>query len=153
MTTSTTAPMYHGKQSRAFAFRALRNLFFLLACSLSMSIHAAWTKPITNEIWALSSGSVNHRWLVIHNLASAVEDGVYHIEVMERSPGGKPWQFRHLAKHMAISEEALRASLIKPMKRGAVYPETFNDAFSQWKKQSVEGQADVCQTSVAACLK
>ena len=156
MTSDTTAPLRcrkSGHSGHSIAARFFQYLMFLWAGTLSISTHAAWTKPISNEIWALSSGSVNHRWLVIHNLPTAAQEGVYHIEVMERLPSEKPWQFKHLAKHMAISEEALRASLIKPMKRGAVYPETFNDAFAEWKKQNAEGRAEVCQTSVAACLK
>ncbi|HTZ00437.1 MAG TPA: DUF5086 family protein, partial [Rhodocyclaceae bacterium] len=66
------------------------------------------------------------------------------------APKSPPWQFRHLAKHMAVTEAALRAGIVKPLKKGAVYPESFDAAYVEWKAL---GDGPVCRTSVMECLQ
>jgi hypothetical protein len=122
----------------------------LLACAISASAFAAWNGDIADSIWALPAAHGNQRWLVIHNLDAAAAEGLYHVEVMERAAGAPPWQFRHLAKHMAVTGAALRASVIKPLKKGAVYPESFDAAYAEWKSQR---GAPICRTTITECLK
>jgi len=114
---------------------------------------AAWSGVIANEIWQLPSSATGSRWLIIYNLASAETDGIYHIEVIEQPFGAEAWNIKHVANHLAVTPEALRASIIKPLKKGAVYPESFENAYAEWKKQNVQGDASVCNTSVVECLK
>jgi hypothetical protein len=113
---------------------------------------AAWAGPIAGDIWAIRSTVKETRWLVIHDRDSAITQGVFHVEVLALAKGAEPWRVRHVAKHMALTEEALRASIIKPLKRGAVYPESFDDAYAKWKDQSKEGSAPICRSDVLACL-
>ena len=90
------------------------------------------------------------RWLVIHDVADTPATGVYHIEVLGKAAAMPPWQVIHLAAHMAITKEALLRSVGKPLERGAVYPETFDNALTQWRASGSAGV--VCTTSVTKCL-
>jgi hypothetical protein len=109
--------------------------------------------PGAHDVWELSGTDRTVRWLVIHNLAEGVTSGVFHVEVLERKRTDPAWHFTHLAPHMAITAAALRASVLKPLKSGRVYPEQFEDAFAQWRKQQVAGTATTCERSVLDCLK
>ena len=124
----------------------------VLFCVFTSAI-AAWSGVIANEIWQLPPSPTGSRWLVIHNLGSAETDGVYHVEVLEQSVGAKDRNIKHIANHLAVTPTALRISIIKPLKRGAVYPESFEYAYAEWKKQKVQGNAAVCNTSVVECMK
>jgi hypothetical protein len=123
----------------------------LMLCALPAL--AAWPGAIESGIWQLPSSQTGTRWLVIHNLASAEADGVYHVEILERSFGAEAWNIKHIADHMAVSSAALRASIVKPLTKGAVYPDSFNYAYAEWKKQEAQGKALVCTSSVLECLK
>jgi hypothetical protein len=114
---------------------------------------AAWSGVIANDIWQLPSSATGSRWLVIHNLASAEADGIYHVEVIERPVGAEAWNIKHVANHLAVTPAALRASIVNPLKKGAVYPESFEYAYAEWNKQKAQGNAPVCTTSVLECLK
>ena len=113
---------------------------------------ADWVDEISSALWALPSARGSSRWLEIHNLNSARSEGLYHIEVLERNAGDPAWKFRPLAPHMAITEAALRASIVKPLKEGSVYPESYNDGYQMWKSAKAAGQAFICTSTVAACL-
>ncbi|HTZ00599.1 MAG TPA: DUF5086 family protein, partial [Rhodocyclaceae bacterium] len=95
-----------------------RLLPLLFACAISASALAAWNGEIADSIWALPAAQGHQRWLVIHNLDTAAAEGIYHVEVMERGASAPPWQFRHLAKHLAVTEAALRAGIVKPLRKG-----------------------------------
>jgi len=125
-------------------------LLFLATCTSAV---AAWSGAITTEIWQLPSSTTGARWLIIHNLGTAEKDGIYHIEIIERALGAEVWNIKHVANHLALTPAALRASIIKPLKKGTVYPESFDYAFNAWKKQNAEGSAPVCTTTVDKCLK
>ena len=104
-------------------------------------------------IWALEPVGSARRWVVIHNLAGADEHTVLHIEVLAQDRGAPAWRIDHLAAHMAITVEALRRSVRKPLQHGAVYPESFEQGFSQWTVQHDAGQALTCTTSIDRCLR
>jgi hypothetical protein len=87
--------------------------------------------------------------VVIHNLDEASSSGIYHIEVIAREKGKPKWQIKRQAPHLAITEDALRRSIINPLKSGSVYPEPYEDAFKEWQKSS---NAFICDTSVIECL-
>jgi hypothetical protein len=114
---------------------------------------AAWPGVIARDIWQLPSSATGTRWLVIHNLAAAETDGMYHVEVLERTFGAAAWNIKHIAKHLAVTPTALRASITKPLSNGAVYPESFENAYAEWMQQRAQGNAPVCNTSILECLK
>jgi hypothetical protein len=53
---------------------------------------------------------------------------------------------------MAITREALRRSVVAPLQSGAVYPESFDDAFAAWRAQNHGAGGGVCTTSVEECI-
>jgi hypothetical protein len=87
---------------------------------------------------------------VIHNIRGADEQTILHIEVLAQERDGPAARINHLAAHMAITVDALRSSVRKPLMRGAVYPESFEEAFASWKKQR---QAMICTTDIDRCLQ
>ncbi|MBU0990987.1 MAG: DUF5086 domain-containing protein [Proteobacteria bacterium] len=104
-------------------------------------------------IWAIAGLPDQDRWIIIHNLEEAKKTGVFHIEVIGREKGQPVWSIKHICNHMAVSAEALRRSVIRPLKTGAVYPESFDTAFAEWKKKAANNEAPVCRTSVTECLE
>ena len=103
----------------------------LLSLSLCAPALADWSGPIEQPLWSLPAAPGLSRWLIVHNLSSAAADGLYHVEVLERRQGQQPWQFQRLAAHLALTEQALRASIVAPLKRGGVYPESYQFAYRQ----------------------
>ena len=103
-------------------------------------------------IWSIAGTEQAQRWLVIHNLAEAGTSGIYHIEVIQRPVGAPAWQIERLAPHMAITEAALKHSIVKPLQRGAVYPEAFDDALRAWHAMNGGKGGNICHTSVLECL-
>ena len=136
--------------------RPLASTLISTALLVGLAAHAAEAvrddKIIRESIWSLAKSGTERRWLVIHNLEEAHSTGIYHVEVLARAPGSKPWEFRRLAAHMALTETALRNSIVAPLKKGAVYPEVFDDAYAKWRAQSQQGHAEVCRTAVIECL-
>ena len=102
-----------------------------------------------NGLWSLDSSEKLDRWIEIHNLKDAIKTGVFHIDVIARKKGDPVWKIEHLKPHMAISLKALLASIRKPLKKGSVYPETFNYAYEAWLKGDTK---PVCRTTVLECL-
>ena len=124
----------------------------ILACFFSQTSGAYWSGKITSALWSIGAPSGSVRWLEIHNLDSAKADGLYHIGVFERRSIDPPWKFKSLANHMAVTEEALRASVIAPFKRGSVHTESYDDALEKWKVAEANHHAFTCKTTVIACL-
>jgi hypothetical protein len=106
-----------------------------------------------NGLWSLEPTKSNRRWVVIHNLQGAGEDTVLHIKALARKKDAPVWQVDHLATHMAITMNALCHSVRQPLTRGAVYPESFDNAFRLWMDKSRGSRAPVCTTTIDRCLK
>jgi hypothetical protein len=106
-----------------------------------------------NTIWSISDSKKQNRWLIIHNLNQANASGIYHIEVLGKDKKAPAWQIEHLAKHIAITKQALLKSIIKPLTKGDVYAESFDSGFAQWQKQNNGNGGAVCISSVLECLK
>jgi hypothetical protein len=130
----------------------VRALIVAMACLAAPVGVAYWSGKISSPLWSIRSEEGKIRWIEIHNLATAATDGLYHLEVMERLRAAPPSQFKPLARHMAVTEEALRASLVEPLGKGSVYPESFDEAFSRWKAAQAANHAFVCKVSINACL-
>ncbi len=107
----------------------------------------------TKGIWSIEAKGTLERWVVIHNLAEAKNTGVFHLEVIGHEKGRPSWDIRRICPHMAVTKEALKRSVVKPLNKGAVYPEAFDDAFAKWKKEAEAGRKIVCDMSVLECLK
>jgi hypothetical protein len=132
-----------------FLSRAALLLGMLLA---GPNAQAAWTGAIDSDVWLLPSTRTTTLWLVIHRSEAGETDGLHHVEVLERRLGAKPWQIRRVAAHMAVRDRALRASILRPLNSGAVYPEAFDYAYAEWQRQRMEGKGFVCESNVIACL-
>ncbi|KAF0814972.1 hypothetical protein IGB42_00048 [Andreprevotia sp. IGB-42] len=89
----------------------------------------------------------------LHDLARSGHTGIYHLEVLGLRRGDPAWKVRHLVDHMAITEEALLRSIIKPLKRGGVYPESFHWAYQAWQALNHGAGGDICQSNVLQCMR
>lgn len=132
----------------------MKKLVFLLTLIFSSS---AFCEAIDLDahrlgIWSIAGTPKQNRWIIIHNLTEAKNSGVYHIEVIGRGKKAPVWQIEHLANHIAIIKPALLASVVKPLKKGGVYPESFDDAFAAWKKENSGKGGMLCTTSVLDCM-
>ena len=103
-------------------------------------------------IWQVQGTATQKRWLIIHNLKEARTSGLFHIEIIGRDKGQPVWAVVHVCNHMAITLEALKRSIIRPLKSGAVYPESFDSAYARWMKEADQGQPEICTTTIADCL-
>lgn len=103
-------------------------------------------------IWSIAAAHGMDRWIVIHDPGMSKANGVFHIEVIGRRTGDPSWQIVHLAPHMAITESALLASIIEPLPGGAVYPESFDDAYAAWQAQNDGAGGSVCTSAVIECM-
>jgi len=78
---------------------------------------------------------------------------LYHIEVLGRMTAQPVWQIVHVVSHMAITEAALKRSVTGASHERAVYPETFDGAYSAWRRHNASGDAPICGRSVLEWLK
>ena len=130
--------------------RRIATIFFLFLSTIALAQDIATHEP---GIWSIAPTTTMKRWIIIHNLKLAKESGIFHIEVVGRNNGDAAWQVKHLVPHMAITAEALKKSVIEPLNKGAVYPETFDDAYSNWLKENNGAGGSVCVTSVLECMQ
>lgn len=103
----------------------------------------------TYGAWELPYEKETKRWVVIHNLDSAKEDGIFHIEVLNRKKSDEPWQVQRLKYHMAITHEAFIKDLVQPTK-GKVHPDPYIGEYRNWLKSA---DKLVCKTSILQCIK
>jgi hypothetical protein len=78
---------------------------------------------------------------------------LYHIEVLGRRTGDRPWEVLHLVPHMAITEAALLRSIRGPSRELGLYPEAFDGAYVQWQQLNASGKAPICSRSVEYCME
>ena len=135
---------------------AIPLMLMLFAGALIGEVHAVTDAQIYSHkagIWQIAEKGTLSRWIVIHNLDEARGSGIFHIEVIGREKGRQSWEIKRIRPHMAVTLEALKRSVIKPLQTGAVYPESFDDAYATGKKDFDAGKKDVCDTSVLECIK
>jgi len=104
-------------------------------------------------IWSIQGTAEKKMWVVIHNLNQAKVTEIYHIEIIARGVKEPAWKIDHVVTHMAITKSALAASVLKPLNKGAVYPESFEAAFNDWKTQNSGNGGDICKTNICDCMK
>lgn len=130
-------------------YKALAAGLIVAACSAAADPPAA----IDSDLWSLAAPAGMRRWIEIHDRAAVPPGGVYHVEVLQRRIGDPPWKLRHLAPHLAVTTAALRASILEPLRRGSVYPESFDAAYARWRELEARGAAPVCDTRIDRCLE
>lgn len=128
------------------------NAIVLLLLLLPVTVTAGDITSHKTGIWSITPTATMKRWIIIHNLQEAKISDVFHIEVIGRGNGDAVWQVQHLVSHMAITGDALRKSIIKPLNRGGVYPETYENAYSEWLKENNGSGGSICKTSVMKCM-
>lgn len=129
-----------------------KKLIILFLLLHSAQVAAVDINSHETGIWAIAETETMQRWIIIHNLSEARSRGVFHIEVIGRNNGDAMWQIKHLVPHMAITREALKNSVVKPLKKGGVYPETYDYAYSEWLKENDGTGGSICRTSVLECM-
>lgn len=146
-----------GEGMKESIFRTMGRLFSVLTVMLLVAAgtSSGSGKPglLGHDIWEIKGEKDKITWVVIHNPDGARKSGIVHIEVIARKKGAPEWSVEHVCNHMAITEEALSKSVIRPLKTGKVYPESFDSAYSEWQEQAGKGNKVVCTTSLAECLK
>jgi hypothetical protein len=104
-------------------------------------------------LWSIEPTPTLIRWIEIHHLDDAARSGIFHVEVLARVRGEPASKVQHVAPHLAITTAALQRSVLGPLTRGSVYPETFDGAYAAWKKaRDAGGPAPICESSVLECL-
>lgn len=124
----------------------------ILVLGVSGIAFAAWDRAISSPCWLIGAPAGVVRWIEIHDLAAGKATGIYHVQVLERTIGSPPWQFRSLAAHLALTEAALRASIVGVASERPVYPETYESGLKAWRDLSARGDAPLCTTEVTKCL-
>jgi hypothetical protein len=112
----------------------------------------SWDKPINPGSWRLPAPKGVVRWLIVRKVPSE-GDAAFHVEVVQRKASDPPWKFEWLARHLAITESALRQSVQGPVRMAEPYPETYESAYKSWSSSAVAGNAAVCRTSVMECVQ
>lgn len=120
--------------------------------ALTRPAAAQWTGPIDRTVWEIPADKGSHRWLIIRGTPQSSQDNLYHIEVLERKAGQPAWSFHRVAEHLALTETALRADIVRPLKRGDVYPETYDNAYAAWLKLDSASRRPVCTSRLSDCL-
>jgi Domain of unknown function (DUF5086) len=104
------------------------------------------------SIWMLSPTSNEIRWLEIHSVDSGDPIVLYHVSVLVRGKSDPVWKVQHLIPHLAITNAALKRSVIKPAVRiRESYHETYDDAYRKWLALRADGKATICDTSITEC--
>jgi hypothetical protein len=107
-----------------------------------------------DSVWDLPGTATEDRWVEIHSVETTGTTAVYHVSVLSRRKGAAAWSLKHLVPHMAITEAALRRSVIKLSRsQRTAYPETYDGGYSHWRALQNNGAAPICDASVLECAK
>lgn len=104
-------------------------------------------------VWSIAGTTEKNMWIVIHNIKKAQETGIYHIEVLARGFNDPVWKVEHVVNHMAITQSALAMSVVEPLNKGEVYPETFDNAYKHWQNTNSGKGGFICTTHLAECMQ
>jgi hypothetical protein len=104
------------------------------------------------SVWQVPGTATEDRWLEIRVIDGTGENILYHVSVLSRKKGSQVWDIKHIVPHMAITESALRRSVLGLASgERASYPETYDDGYSKWLQTRSQGNAPICVTSVIEC--
>jgi hypothetical protein len=129
-------------------------LFSVLICGFSSVADAASPADLYSaNCWEIAGASGKLTWVEIHNGDEARSSGIAHVEVLARKSGDPIWEIEHVCPHLAITTEALKRSVVRPLREKSVYTETFDAAFARWKLAAKGGTSVVCTTSIEDFLR
>jgi len=136
----------------------MHKIKIIIACIVSLFAQTALCAGFDlllhkKGIWSIAGTAEKNMWVVIHDLKEAEKSGIYHIEVLARGVNEPSWKIEHVVKHLAITPSALAACVVKPLETGAVYPETFDNAYKDWQKQNSGKGGPVCNSSLTECME
>ena len=107
---------------------------------------------VENSIWSLPGTDAETRWVEIHNVEGSGTAALLHVTVLSLKKGSPSWSATRVTPHLAITDAALRRSVTKPSPhRRAVYPEAYEEGYERWRALRANGDAPICETSVADC--
>ncbi len=130
----------------------MRKIIVILLLYLPATLVAKGIADHAAGIWSIAPTQTMNRWIIVHNLEEAKNSEIFHIEVIGRNIGDEVWQIKHLVPHMAITEEALTKSVVAPLQKGGVYPETYENAYANWLRENGGKGGSICTTSVLECM-
>jgi hypothetical protein len=136
---------------RTYATIGLFFLLVLLGGYTASGAAESWTGALTLGSWKLASTSETIRWVLIRRLPTP-DDPLYHVEVLERAKGAPSWRFSELASHLAVTDAALRRSVLSKIKLLEPYPESYEAAYARWLGASDPSQRTLCDKTVLECL-
>ncbi len=107
-----------------------------------------------SKIWSIKPFESGRKyWCIIRDQEKMEKGMVYHIEVVYRDLGSQVYNVIKIIPHMAITEVALKSSVIKKLKRGDVYPEQYEEARKQWEMDRANGDLNICRSSIYECFE
>jgi hypothetical protein len=86
----------------------------LCAVSTLMAVSAAVgnNQFAPMSVWQVPGTATEDRWLEIRAIDGTGENILYHVSVLSRKNGSQVWDIKHIVPHMAITESALRRSVL-----------------------------------------
>ena len=127
-------------------------LIFLLSIFTSVCDSATIDEVYAHEygVWSIGSSDQVQKRIIIHNIKTAKDEGLFHIEVVSSKDASQPWKVTRIKSHVAIEPEALIEHLQSPLNKGKVYPEHFNFQYKSWQQQQ---NKIICETELFECIK
>lgn len=107
-----------------------------------------------NLVLSVSGGVV--RWAAVYKIKPERPDDPYlHARVFEHRKGWKPWQFKELAFHMAVTPKALAASRVDETARVFNYKDVeIRAAYHRWLDDpATRAEVPVCDTDILSCVE
>ncbi|MGB8356498.1 MAG: DUF5086 family protein [Chthoniobacteraceae bacterium] len=105
-----------------------------------------------HAMWVVDETAKTVTWVEIHQTDDTQTTGIFHVSVYLRGKNPRSdalW----VCHHLAITREALERSLIRPLKRLGLYPESFEAGYHDWQQDQKKGTAFVCTTTIADFVK
>ncbi len=107
-----------------------------------------------SKIWSIKPFEPGRKyWCIIRDVEKIDSGTVYHIEVVYRDSGSPVYSVTKIIPHMAITQDALKLSVIKKLKRGDIYPEQYDEARKKWEVERKKGEIKICGSSVYECFE
>jgi hypothetical protein len=107
-----------------------------------------------NLVLSASAGIV--RWAAVYKIKPERPDDPYlHVRVFEHHRGWKPWQFKELAFHMAVTPKALAASRIDKAAKIFNYKDVeIRAAYHRWLDDpAARSEVPVCDADILSCIQ
>ena len=126
-----------------------RLLTFLVLAFTGLAAQAG-SKPevYSTNFWEVEGKTGYVTWVEIYNSPEARTNGIAHVSVVRQKQDDPVWKLEWVCPHIAITTDALKRSVIRPLKAKGAYPEHFYEALNRWKEDKRKGTAVIYSTSV-----